>query len=221
MSFGPELIWSWSRELSALAGRRVQRVEGGGSAVIISLAGGAELLLSWGAQNCGAAMISARDKKSLLAAARQTPPITNAVKSHLTGAQLVSAEHNHRARPALAGVLHLGLQAAAAGVVVGGHAVRAEHLGQAHRAGLGLFVRAGQVDVAGARAGQRDTQHPRRHQAAHRRSAAANPDDLERACGAGPPLQGGKEEFQPCSPTAFSVLRLAHDERSGATPPQS
>ena len=90
MSFGPELIWSWSRELSALAGRRVQRVEGGGSAVIISLAGGAELLLSWGAQNCGAAVISARDKKSLLAAARQTPPITNAVKSHLTGAQLVS-----------------------------------------------------------------------------------------------------------------------------------
>ena len=98
LSFGPELIWSWSRELSALAGRRVQRVEGGGSAVIISLAGGAELLLSWGAQNCGAAVISARDKKSLLAAARQTPPITNAVKSHLTGAQLVSVAQLHRDR---------------------------------------------------------------------------------------------------------------------------
>ena len=98
LSFGPELIWSWSRELSALACRRVQRVEGGGSAVIISLAGGAELLLSWGAQNCGAAVISARDKKSLLAAARQTPPITNAVKSHLTGAQLVSVAQLHRDR---------------------------------------------------------------------------------------------------------------------------
>ena len=98
LSFGPELIWSWSRELSALAGRRVQRVEGGGSAVIISLAGGAELLLSWGAQNCGAAAIGARDKKSLLAAARQTPPITNAVKSHLTGAQLVSVAQLHRDR---------------------------------------------------------------------------------------------------------------------------
>lgn len=98
MSFGPELIWSWSRELSALAGRRVQRVEGGGNAVIISLAGGAELLLSWGAQNCGAAVISARDKKSLLAATRQTPPITNAVKSHLTGAQLVSVAQLHRDR---------------------------------------------------------------------------------------------------------------------------
>lgn len=98
LSFGPELIWSWSRELSALASRRVQRVEGGGSAVIISLAGGAELLLSWGAQNCGAAVISARDKKSLLAAARQTPPITNAVKSHLTGAQLVSVAQLHRDR---------------------------------------------------------------------------------------------------------------------------
>ena len=98
LSFGPELIWSWSRELSALAGRRVQRVEGGGSAVIISLAGGAELLLSWGAQNCGAAVISARDKKSLLAAARQTPPITNAVKSHMTGAQLVSVAQLHRDR---------------------------------------------------------------------------------------------------------------------------
>ena len=98
LSFGPELIWSWSRELSALAGRRVQRVEGGGSAVIISLAGGAELLLSWGAQNCGAAAIGARDKKSLLAASRQTPPITNAVKSHLTGAQLVSVAQLHRDR---------------------------------------------------------------------------------------------------------------------------
>lgn len=98
MSFGPELIWSWSRELSALAGRRVQRVDGGGNAVIISLAGGAELLLSWGAQNCGAAVISARDKKSLLAAARQTPPITSAVKSHLTGAQLVSVAQLHRDR---------------------------------------------------------------------------------------------------------------------------
>lgn len=98
MSFGPELIWSWSRELSALAGRRVQRVEGGGSAVIISLAGGAELLLSWGAQNCGAAVISARDKKSLLAVSRQTPPITNALKSHLTGAQLVSVAQLRRDR---------------------------------------------------------------------------------------------------------------------------
>ncbi len=98
MSFGPELIWSWSRELSALAGRRVQRVEGGGSAVIISLAGGAELLLSWGAQNCGAALISARDKKSLLAVSRQTPPITNALKSHLTGAQLVSVAQLRRDR---------------------------------------------------------------------------------------------------------------------------
>lgn len=98
MSFGPELIWSWSHELSALAGRRVQRVDGGGNAVIISLAGGAELLLSWGAQNCGAAVISARDKKSLLAATRQTPPITNAVKSHLTGAQLVSVAQLHRDR---------------------------------------------------------------------------------------------------------------------------
>ena len=98
LSFGPELIWSWSRELSALAGRRVQRVDGGGNAVIISLAGGAELLLSWGAQNCGAAVISARDKKSLLAAARQTPPITNAVKSHLTGAQLLSVAQLHRDR---------------------------------------------------------------------------------------------------------------------------
>lgn len=98
LSFGPELIWSWSRELLALAGRRVQRLDGGGNAVIISLAGGAELLLSWGAQNCGAAVISARDKKSLLAAARQTPPITNAVKSHLTGAQLLSVAQLHRDR---------------------------------------------------------------------------------------------------------------------------
>ena len=98
LSFGPELIWSWSRELGALAGRRVQRVEGCGSAVVISLSRGAELLLSWGAQNCGVALIDACDKKSLLAASKQTPPVANAIKSHLSGALLVSVSQLRRDR---------------------------------------------------------------------------------------------------------------------------
>ncbi len=98
MSFGPELIWSWSLELSALSGRRVQRADGGGDAVIISFAGSANLLLSWGAQNCGAALIGTADRKCLLDAARRTPPIANAVRSHITGASFTAVRQLNRDR---------------------------------------------------------------------------------------------------------------------------
>lgn len=98
LSFGPELIWSWSRELSSLVGRRVQRAEGCGAAVVLSLSRGAELLLSWGAQNCGAAIISANDKRTLLAASSQTPPVANALKSHLQGTSLLSVSQLRRDR---------------------------------------------------------------------------------------------------------------------------
>ncbi|MEG1602847.1 MAG: NFACT family protein [Cloacibacillus sp.] len=97
MSFGPELIWIWTRRLSSLAGRRAQRVDGVNNSALISF-GSSDLLLSWGAQNCGAALISPRDKKALMASSTQTPPITNAIKSHLTGAQLCAVEQLRRDR---------------------------------------------------------------------------------------------------------------------------
>ena len=97
MSFGPELIWIWSRELGVCRGRRVQRVDGGNNSVVISF-GASELLLSWGAQNCGVVLISQKERKSLLSSVTQTPPITNALRSLLTGAELTAVEQLRRDR---------------------------------------------------------------------------------------------------------------------------
>ena len=63
MSFGPELVWIWSRVFQDLIGKRVQKLEGGDSWVAVSLSGGVVLLLSWGAQNCGVALLSEKEKK--------------------------------------------------------------------------------------------------------------------------------------------------------------
>jgi len=98
LAFGPELVWMWSEYLSRLAGRRVQRVEGAGSVVFLSLSGGSVLLLSWGAQNCGAAVVSDEVRKSLLSSAAQTPAITSALRSHLAGAELESVGQLRRDR---------------------------------------------------------------------------------------------------------------------------
>lgn len=88
ISFGPELVWIWCKLTEKLKGRKVRKVEGGDSWVALSLSGGEVLLLSWGAQNCGIAQISEKEKKELRAGAKQTPPITNAIKSNIGGAEL-------------------------------------------------------------------------------------------------------------------------------------
>ena len=98
MSFGPELIWIWSKELERCRGRRAQRVDGGNNSVVISFGAASDMLLSWGAQNCGAALISQKEKKSFLSSVSQTPPITNALRSHLTGAELSLVEQLRRDR---------------------------------------------------------------------------------------------------------------------------
>lgn len=98
MSFGPELIWIWSKELERCRGRRAQRVDGGNNSVVISFGTASDMLLSWGAQNCGAALISQKEKKSFLSSVLQTPPITNALRSHLTGAELSLVEQLRRDR---------------------------------------------------------------------------------------------------------------------------
>ncbi|MBR4401557.1 MAG: NFACT family protein [Synergistes sp.] len=98
MSFGPELVWYWKKEIaSAFCGKRVQRVDGGNNAVVISF-GQDELLLSWDSVRCGAVAISQKERKELLSAAAQTPQIVNALRSHITGAVLFSAEQLRRDR---------------------------------------------------------------------------------------------------------------------------
>ena len=98
LSFGPELVWYWKKEIaSAFCGKRVQRVDGGNNAVVISF-GQDELLLSWDSVRCGAAAISQKERKVLLSAAAQTPQIVNALRSHITGSVLFSAEQLRRDR---------------------------------------------------------------------------------------------------------------------------
>ncbi len=98
MSFGPELVWIWSIYLGRFVSRRVQKVDGGDNWISLSLSGGIVLLLSWGAQNCGIACITEKEKKALLSGAKQTPPITNALKSNLSGAELTEVRQLHRDR---------------------------------------------------------------------------------------------------------------------------
>lgn len=79
-------------------GRRVQKLEGGDTWVALSLSGGVVMLLSWGAQNCGAAVISEKEKKDLLSSAKQKPPIVNALKSNISGAELTEVCQLNRDR---------------------------------------------------------------------------------------------------------------------------
>ena len=98
ISFGPELVWIWSRDLKKHIGKRVQKLEGGDSWVAVSISGGTVLLLSWGAQNCGMAVISEKEKKDLISGANQTPPIVNALKSNISGAELTGVCQLNRDR---------------------------------------------------------------------------------------------------------------------------
>lgn len=88
ISFGPELVWIWSRVLEDLIGKRVQKLEGGDTWAAVSLSGGVVLLLSWGAQNCGIALLSEKEKKDLILGVKQSPPIVNTLKSNISGAEL-------------------------------------------------------------------------------------------------------------------------------------
>ena len=98
ISFGPELVWIWSRDLKKHIGKRVRKLEGGDSWVAVSVSGNAVLLLSWGAQNCGIAVISDKEKKDLIASAKQAPPIVNALKSNISGAELTDVCQLNRDR---------------------------------------------------------------------------------------------------------------------------
>jgi len=98
ISFGPELVWIWSRVLKKHIGKRVQKLEGGDSWVAVSISGSTVLLLSWGAQNCGIAVISDKEKKDLISSAKQTPPIVNALKSNISGAELTDVCQLNRDR---------------------------------------------------------------------------------------------------------------------------
>lgn len=71
-------------------------MEGGNNSVVISF-GQDELLLSWDSVRCGAVLLSQKERKELFPAA-QTPQIVSALRSHITGAVLFSAEQLRRDR---------------------------------------------------------------------------------------------------------------------------
>ena len=97
MAFGAELVWFWSEKLKEYVGRRLFKAEGCGSFVVLTFSGGAEpLLLSWNPQFFGVAKLSDAEKKKLFASATQLPPITNIIKSELSGAELVCVSQLNR-----------------------------------------------------------------------------------------------------------------------------
>lgn len=96
MSFGPELIWCWSKFLSGAVGAKVRKTEAGDNWAMLSLPGRDALLLSWDAQACGVAIAGPSDKKRLLAASRQTPTILGALKKHIAGAELTAVRQPRR-----------------------------------------------------------------------------------------------------------------------------
>lgn len=88
MSFGPELIWCWSKFLAESVGSKPRRAEAADNWAALSFQGKDAILFSWDAQACGIALVGEDDKKKLLEASRQTPPIVSALKKHIVGAEL-------------------------------------------------------------------------------------------------------------------------------------
>ena len=77
-------------------GKRVRKLEGGDSWVAALSLGNCPLL-SWGSQNWWIAVISEKEKE-LLAGSKQTPPIVNALKSSISGAELTGVCQLNRDR---------------------------------------------------------------------------------------------------------------------------
>lgn len=98
MSFGPELICSWSRFLSGYTGKKARKAEAADNWAALSLSDGSVLLLSWDTQAYGVAMADESEKKTLLATSSQTPPIVAALKKHIVGAELTEVWQPRRDR---------------------------------------------------------------------------------------------------------------------------
>ena len=98
MAYGAELVWAWSDLINNASLHKLQKVDGGDCWAALSFSGGKILLLSWGSKNNGVAFINEDEKKELLSVAKQTPPITGAIKSHLSGSEFISAEQLRRDR---------------------------------------------------------------------------------------------------------------------------
>ncbi|MDO4987675.1 MAG: NFACT family protein [Synergistes sp.] len=91
MAFGPELVWVWKCALSSFTGRRVQRAEGANSALALSF-GTSEIFISWASARCGVCVISQKERKNLFSSSESIPPITNALKSRIIGAELTDVQ---------------------------------------------------------------------------------------------------------------------------------
>jgi predicted ribosome quality control (RQC) complex YloA/Tae2 family protein len=98
MSFGPELVWLCCMDLKGLEGKAVRRVDGGDGWVALTMSNKEVLLLSWKAQNCGAARISESEKRDLASMSTLTPPVVNALKKNIKDAELVLVEQVRRDR---------------------------------------------------------------------------------------------------------------------------
>lgn len=96
MSYGPELVFKWSKTLEDFTTKRIQKIYGGDSWVIISFSSKVLLLISWGARNAGISFISQEEKTNLLQKTDKTAPLIATLKSHLSNSEFISSKHIKR-----------------------------------------------------------------------------------------------------------------------------
>ncbi|MDR3332781.1 MAG: NFACT family protein [Synergistaceae bacterium] len=96
---GPELVWAESVEISRrLIGSRIRRVESGDLWVALVLSREMTIFLSWDAEFYGVCSALPDEIRRLASAASARPPLADAVKSHLVGAEIVGCSAPGRDR---------------------------------------------------------------------------------------------------------------------------
>lgn len=92
MALGPELVYLQAAEIAeSLASRRVKRIEAGDRWIAVSMLKDDALFFSWDPEWYGACVAYAGEVRELLAASESRPPIADALKAHLVGAELIEA----------------------------------------------------------------------------------------------------------------------------------
>lgn len=99
MALGSELVWRQALELAVRRPRiRIRKVEAGDTWAALFISRAEALFFSWDAEAFGLCLADPAEIRSLLSVSTSRPPIVDAIKSHLTGAELVAASAPGRDR---------------------------------------------------------------------------------------------------------------------------
>ncbi|MDR1916698.1 MAG: NFACT family protein [Synergistaceae bacterium] len=108
MALGPELVFVQARDIyDEFARNHVRRVDARDLWLSLSFSRDRVLLFSWNAENYGVCSVSPHEIRALSDASSARPPISDAVKSHIVGAELTGAVSLNRDR-----ILRIGFRRA-------------------------------------------------------------------------------------------------------------